>query len=498
MTTVKDITTMCKAGRLAEAYDMAKADLDASPQEIWVQRGMGWALYYMIKEDVDDGRKVDLWTHLEELVNLDLLNMENDSLIFDRVLWNLAEFAKNLPLEDTDDMDRLFALIARYSFNPSMSYSYLLKSCIRFETWDRLGDFFEWWNIDKLLPEDYQPFKKDNGRSIMSLAERAYIAYAKVLLRLRDRDKIAAFFQKLEKLMDDYPSMVYPGYFCGKLLLAMGADKEAALESVMPFVRKKQSEFWVWQLLSEIYKDEEEMHLACLLRAVHCKTQEGFLGKVRMKLVAAYLRQNDYSRARFQVDSIAQCYTSQGWHLPYEVQNWLRESWARQSEPDSSDGIDYRRLTDSILLYGTNSDIAVVIYVDGNNRHAVVVYGEKKRKMLRTSDLRIKVRVGTIMKLYWLPQQGGNMNIIKAELANPAALKDISYMKWLKGNVEKRPDKDFAFIRENGMRCFISPQVVGRYQLEGGENITALAVYNYNKKKDEWGWSCVALKKNKE
>lgn len=89
------------------------------------------------------------------------------------------------------------------------------------------------------------------------------------------------------------------------------------------------------------------------------------------------------------------------------------------------------------------------------------------------------------------------MNIIKAELANPAALEDISYVKWLKGHVEKRPDRDFAFIRENGIRCFISPQVVGRYQLEGGENITALAVYNYNKKKDEWGWSCVALKKNK-
>ena len=497
MATVKDITAMCKASQTAEAYAMAKADLDASPQDIWAQRGMGWALYYVIKADVDEDRVSDFWMHLEELVSLDLLTMENDSLIFDRILWSVAEFVKNLPLERTDDMDRLFTLISKYSFNPSIGYSYFLKNCIRFETWDKLVDFFEWWNIDNLLPENYQPFKMDNGRSIMSLAEQVYIAYAKVLLRLKDRERIRLFLPKMEKLMDDYPSMVYPGYFCGKLMLTMGADKEDALESVMPFVRKKQSEFWVWQLLSEIYKDESEMHLACLLRAVHCKTQETFLGKVRMKLVFAYLQRADYSRARFHVDRIAQCYTHNGWRLPYEGQNWLREPWMRQSVPDGSDGMDYRRLTDGILFLGAHTDIAVVTYVDESRRRIGVVYGMKKQTLLKMAALRIKVKVGTILKLYWFPLNGGDMNIVQTEFVRPEAVKDVSYIKWMKGHVEKKPEKAFAFIKENGVRCFIAPHIVRGCQLEGDEKVTALAVYNYNRKKDEWGWSCVTLKKNK-
>ena len=46
-------------------------------------------------------------------------------------------------------------------------------------------EFFEWWNIDNLMPEDYQPFKMYNGKKIMSLAEQAYIAYSKALLKLK-------------------------------------------------------------------------------------------------------------------------------------------------------------------------------------------------------------------------------------------------------------------------------------------------------------------------
>ncbi len=44
---------MCKAGNVIEAYETAKADLDVSPQDVWKQRGMGWALYHMLKMDIE-------------------------------------------------------------------------------------------------------------------------------------------------------------------------------------------------------------------------------------------------------------------------------------------------------------------------------------------------------------------------------------------------------------------------------------------------------------
>lgn len=497
MATLKEITTLCRAGQTDAAYAMAKAHLSSSPQNIWAQRGVGWALYYLIKSDIEDGQQSGFWAHLEELVSLNLLTTENDSLIFDTTLWCIAEFIKELSLEKQSDIDRLFSLIRRYSFNPSKGYSYLLKVCLKFETWDKWADFLEWWNIDKLLPEDYQPVKLENGRNMLSLAERAYIAYAKVLLKLNDKKRIGIFLPKIEKLMDDYPSMIYPGYFCGKLMLAIGADKDAALESVLPFVRKKKSEFWVWQLLSEIYQDQYEIHLACLLRAVHCKTQETFLGKVRMKLIAAYLQKKDYPRARFHIDKIVQCYTSQKWRLPYEVQNWLKESWAQQGESDSSDGMHYMPPTDAILLHDTNDNIAIVTYIDHDKRQAAIVYGYKKQKMVKMSYLPTKVKVGSIIKLYWLPVNETEINIVKAYFVGEAALKDVAYIKLLTGLVEKRPNRSFAFVKEADVKCFIMPHTVRTYNLENGDSITALAVYNYNKKKQEWSWNCVSLRKKR-
>ena len=111
MATLKEITALCKAGQPESAYAIAKADWSVSPQNIWSQRGMGWALYYLIKSDVEEKRQSDFWAHLEELVNLDLLTPENDPLIFDTTLWCIAEFIKGLSPEKPDDLDHLFSLI---------------------------------------------------------------------------------------------------------------------------------------------------------------------------------------------------------------------------------------------------------------------------------------------------------------------------------------------------------------------------------------------------
>lgn len=130
-----------------------------------------------------------------------------------------------------------------------------------------------------LRQEDYVPFINAKGQKCMTLAERVYIAYSKTLLKKNDLGKIEEFLPKLGELIEAHPEMLYSGYFCGKLLLALGSNDDEALKVVMPFAQKKSTEFWVWQLLSDVFKDDSEKQLACLLRAVHCKTQESFFGE---------------------------------------------------------------------------------------------------------------------------------------------------------------------------------------------------------------------------
>ena len=95
MANVRDITTMCKEGQVQEAYDLAKADLAAIPTDVWKQRAVGWALYYMIKADSEVGDYAKLLEHIDELKSLDQLTIANDSMIFDNVQFQIANFIKN-------------------------------------------------------------------------------------------------------------------------------------------------------------------------------------------------------------------------------------------------------------------------------------------------------------------------------------------------------------------------------------------------------------------
>ena len=481
---------MCKAGNVLEAYEIAKTDFSTSPQNVWSQREMGWALYYMLKKDIENRDNIAFYNHIEEVTNLNMLTISTDSLFFDTLLWILAEFVKSIPMSNLQELDKLFSLFNKYTFNPSKGYSYLLKSCLGFETWKHLIDFLEWWNLNNLLPEDYQQIELENGPKIMSLAERAYIAYSKALLRLNDKEKIRHFLPKIEKLMDERPNMLYPGYYCGKLMLAAETSRENALNAVMPFIRKKQSEFWIWQLLSDIYKEDAEICLACLLRAVHCKTQEKFLGKVRMKIASIYLSRTDYSRAKYHIEQIMQCYMREGWHLPYEVQNWTRESCILNAAVNKSDGVDYKRITDDILLKGANKNIAIVTSIDAVNKRVVIIYGEKKRAVVKIKEMNIKE--GTLLNIYWIPAQNEGVKIVKAELIKDKIV-NCPYIKPISGSVLKSTNKSFAFVKGQNIDCYIHPKKVEKYNLKGGETVTVLAVYNYNKGKEEWSWTCMSV-----
>lgn len=58
---------MCKAGNASKAYEIAKTDLNTSPKDVWAQREMGWALYYMLKMDIEHNNNAAFIDHVEEL-----------------------------------------------------------------------------------------------------------------------------------------------------------------------------------------------------------------------------------------------------------------------------------------------------------------------------------------------------------------------------------------------------------------------------------------------
>ena len=86
MATVKEITSMCRAGQIQEAYDIAISDLEAGPNNAWAQREVAWAIYYKMKGYAENGNYDQLMEHLDKLQSLNMLTVEDDSIIFENIV----------------------------------------------------------------------------------------------------------------------------------------------------------------------------------------------------------------------------------------------------------------------------------------------------------------------------------------------------------------------------------------------------------------------------
>lgn len=494
MAGINEIKEMCRAGQAKEAYELAKADMEAG--QPWGQLTIGWALRYLIEGDARNGRYNDLLAHLDELLSLDQLpQTEVDKILEGIVFWIGYLAKKHLPPTEFNTPLRLSSLFSKIKdchFKQGVGYSMLLSGFIKCEKWHEMLDFLDWWDLNNLTPEDYQPVKLQNGKSVISLAERAYIANSKALLGQSDLGKIEEFLPKIDKLMNDHPEMTYPGYFYGKLLLALGSTPEEALKVIVPFAKKKASEFWVWQLISDVFTNDEEKHLACLLRAVNCKTKEDFLGKVRIKLADFYIKREKYDLAKNQIDIATKTYLSHGWPLPHQLDSWIHQPWINTTTTSSNETLDYMSITNAILFDGAEEAIAVVTYVDPPTKRAFMVYGYEKRL---TQKLNQKVMAGDVVKICYVDDSNGKFRILsttKCELPT-----GLNYAKIVKGTIKKREDWNFAFLHYEKEKAFVSPNNASKFKVSNGETVNSLVVYDFDKKKDSWNWVCVTINKNK-
>ena len=255
----------------------------------------------------------------------------------------------------------------------------------------------------------------------------------------------------------------------------------------------KKTEFWIWQWLYEVYKGESDIQIACMLRSVHCRTQETYLGKVRMKLVSMYIVRGDFPRAKYHLDKIVSCYLQQGWRLPDEVQNWINEAWVNDTQADSSDGIDYKQYTNAILARGTNTSIAIVTYVDLNRKRVHLIYAEKKHAIVSSSELGVKVKNGSLLELQWIIEKSGDYVVACAKMVDRQALKGISYIKFIEGKISIKESNQFAFVNDGEIKCFINSETIQEYNLVNNDKVSVLTVLDYNKKKENWNWSFVLL-----
>jgi len=362
MSQFSEISNLRKAGQLQEALEAARNWLAVENDNIWAKRAISWVYYGFLKQYVEEEDFGQICAQLDAIVELGL--PEDEDMFFESVAFSLGKFFFQLLKKDSQDgisIYELFGKIKSLPFpKPSRAYSFLLKSLHKgFKNSQHYREVIEWWGLDNFLPEDFEK-EELNGKKIMCLAEQAFIGYSKQLLPSKvdihfdqevNLEAIRSFIPFLNGVISKYPNLTFLPYFEAKLMIAAG-QREDALKVILPFARRKQKEYWVWQVLAESYPGNPENQIACYARALTCNAKEEFLVNIRIELAELLIQEEMYSEAKLEVEKSYEVRALHGWRIPSKILAWRKADWFQQAKPrkDNSDLYSkYSKLANEIL-----------------------------------------------------------------------------------------------------------------------------------------------------
>lgn len=476
----------------AKAYENALINHQENPNE-WTLRALSWCIYDGLKESAKYSTKDAFISKLKEMKSLELPSEE--TMLWNNLIWPIGAFIRDcasLPNISEGIFSEILELIKDFHFiKPSKEFSVLLNSFLKAKNWRNLADFCEWWNFDNLRPEDFQ-CDEINGRKLpTSLAENAHLAYARALLAKKDAGGIRKFIPKLQSLVESHPDMVYSNYYLGKLLIASGEHGENTINAVLPFVKKKKNEFWAWQLLAEVFEDDEEKYLACLLRAVNCRTKDEFLQKIYLRLATVFLEKRYCSDAAFYLNKHIEAKKKSQSTPSYEVTNLLKQNWYKDiADPKPNYNMDYMAITNGLILSDVSEIPAVITFVNIEKMIANVVYGKNKTGFLKYGKSLGRISHGDVLalKIENISPEG-RINIFSAKKVT--SLHDNEFYKTVTGQISTNPQRTVFFLKDGNNSYYIPQEIVGGVKLELGDKATFNVLYSFNKKKNIWQWKCI-------
>jgi hypothetical protein len=478
------------------------------PEDIqWAKRSMAWVLYEYLKRSASAAHVEAFAGWLKELAALQL--NKNENMIFDSVAWQVGKLLYDLHRQekvDYTEVDTVFSLVQEFHFTkPSKAYTFLYKAFHKaYTNWQDYLRFADWWGFDNFRPEDYLKEEMPNGRSVMSIAEQAYIAYAKKLLEGEPSDfnrfrnyvnpeKVEAFMPALDALIEKHPEFLYPPYFKARLLLAIGSD-ENILEAFLPFAKAKRNDFWVWDVLADIFPDEPEKQIACLCRALTCRTQDEFLINVRTKLAGLLIEAGQFPEARTEIEHILKTMEEQGWSLAGKLKKWQGTTWYKETKPLDNNHRLYSAnagKAEELLFADIPAEVAVVEYVNRDRKILHFIVNQARHGHLKYDRFLRKVDIGDCIEVR-LEGPSGDRYFKALTLKKTEREPDASILKNFAGILSLRPGNSFGFVED----VFVEPGLISRYGLSDGAVLSGRALQSFNKKKNDWGWKVLEITKD--
>ena len=494
----KEIKELRQAGKLEEAYVMAKAELEADLSNIWGKRNLSWVLYAQLDELASN---LDAFIEkINEVKELDLpaseeMFLENISIVISKATRVITHEATL----DINKIHRLFDSIKELSLKRNSKWFSILFNAMHkgMKESNRYIEFADWWDFKNFRPEDFQKEKMLNGKEVMAIAEQAYIAYAKHLLPKQtqhgeiifNKEKAEAFLPVLSQIVEDYPQFQYPAYFNAKLLLALG-NKDNILESLLPFAKKKRNDFWVWEILAEAFSSNPEKVFACYCKALSCKSPDEMLVSLRQKMAGLLIARKLYNEARKEIDLLVHARTEHGFKIPAEVTNWQAMDWYKSAVQSKSNFGFYKAylpIAEALLFSDVPEESVIVEFVNADKKILNFIASEKKFGFFKYERFLSDIKLGDILNVRF--QGGSNEGMYQiytaVKVGNEAFKKQ--FIKEVNGKVKIPSGKPFGFLED----IFIHPSIITRLKLIDGMDFSGTAIKSFNKEKKYWGWKLI-------
>lgn len=498
----KAIKELRQAGKLEEALQMANQALETDPDNIWNKRAAAWVYYDYLKKFAQPDSYEAFKENLIKIKDLQL--PEDEQMVFDNCAWQIGSLVFGLQKAEPIDYGKingLFEIIKDFQFTkPSEAYSFIYKAFHKgYHTWSNYIAFADWWDLRNLRSEDYLK-EEFNGKKMMSMAEQAYIAYSKKLLegepqdpfeqqRLVDKEKIESFLPKLDELIEKHPDYQYPPYFKAKLLLALGTS-ENVLSAFLPFARQKRNDFWVWELMAEIFHHDQETQFACYCKALSLRTPEDFLVKLRQTFAELLIQRQMYGEAKTEILKIIETRTKEAWKIPSVIENWTNQSWYQEAnaQKDNS-GLYHQHIqkAEDILFADIAEEFTVVEFVNSDKKMLNFIVSESVYGFFKYDRFLKKVRVGDTLAIRIQDgAKGGFYKVLTCKSLDNPPFKN-EFIKEVSGTVRIKEGSSFGFLED----AFIHPLLVKKYNLENGSEYSGTAIKTFDDKKDKWGWKLI-------
>lgn len=494
-----EVKELRKSGNLDQALLKANEDLEVNPEDIWNKRSIAWVYYDYLKQNADPEKADVFIEYLQKLKDLNLPADEN--MVFDNVAFQVGKLVFALNKKDHFDnrVDQIFNLIKDMPFSKnSDSYSFLYKAFHKgYKNWHRYHEFAEWWDFSNFQPADYQS-EEYKGKKMMTLVEQAHIAYSKALLegtdtnelgyKVIDHEKIQAFIPKLDDLMDKHPEYKYPPFFKAKLLLKSG-DKENVLSAFLPFAKSKRNDFWVWDLMADVFEEEDSRKLACLCKALSLPTPEDFLINTRQKMAGLLIKNEYYNEAKTEIEKIIATREGNEWKLPAQIQQWTEQDWYQSAAALENNQEFYKqhvKEAEELLFADVPEELIVVEFVNQNKKILNFVKDKETSGFFKYDGFIQSPQIGDLLKVRFNGEPRDQFyKVLSIEKANSDAVSPA--VKEFEGRIKILDNLNIGFVED----VFIEPRIIEDNQLEQGQKISGKAILSYNKKKEEWGWKAV-------